>query len=202
MNPTRRDFIRYVGITLAGLVVRSCGATCYTPGPDWNRPALAPSELWAGLRECWFRLGDPQLQSFTEADFSRDLREPHRLMLDELVQAGKMDARVAEQIQIAFDQAIIHIQRQTVECYEAFPVEYYPRQDLAQQRAALEEMAGKSGIDPATVEQAQEALARDIAWLDDFQAGWVPGALEEVEPDPAAVEAARILVELLLGKKE
>ncbi len=226
MNPTRRDFIRYVGIALAGLVARSCGrVTCYTPAIEPPpTPAGTPTPVqttcyvvmtpqvvtvapignlhWAGIHRCWLSLNSPELQSYEETDFSRSLRERHKLELDMLVANNGVDASVAEQIQIAFEQAIAHVQRQVAECYEAMPMEYYPRQDLAQQMAALEEMAGKSDVDPATVAQAQEALERDIAWLDDFQAGRVPGALEEVEADPAAVEAARILVELLLGRME
>jgi hypothetical protein len=67
--------------------------------------------------------------------------------------------------------------------------------------ALLEEMAARSEIDPPTVAQARAALERDIEWLEQFQAGQVPGSWEQIGADPTAIEAARILVELLLGRQ-
>jgi hypothetical protein len=70
---------------------------------------------------------------------------------------------------------------------------------LVQQTAFLEEVAAEGDIDPETVAQAQASLERDIAWLAQFHAGEMPGELDGVEVTPEAAEAARILVELLLG---
>jgi hypothetical protein len=138
------------------------------------------------------------LQSFEDNEFIVALRQRHQEALQKLVEFGDLEPAVAEEIEVAFGQAIAHIQRNMATCYIALPAEYYPRADLLSQEALLEEMAAQSDIDPATVEQARAALARDIEWLAQFEAGQVPGALEEIEPDPHAIEAARILVELLL----
>ena len=69
------------------------------------------------------------------------------------------------------------------------------------QAGALAEMARRSNIDPDTVTRARDAMARDMAWLAQFQAGQAPGELSSIEATPAQIEAARILVELLLAKK-
>jgi hypothetical protein len=87
------------------------------------------------------------------------------------------------------------------ECYIMLPPEFAPRADLVQQAAALEKIAEKGDVEPATVRLAQEALERDITWLAQFQSGQVTGTLEEVEADAASVEAAQILIELLVGRQ-
>ncbi len=204
MSPTRRDFIRFAGVFLAGVVLKSCGeptVTCYALVTVPPVPSPPDSPSWAALRECWLALADSRLQVFEEDDFSQDLRARHTQTLDALVSAGELERDVADEIDVAFGQAIAHIKRQLATCYIALPSEYQPRQDLVTQSAVLEEMAAKGAIDTATVEQARAALERDIAWLEAFQAGQVPGALETIEADPADVEAAQILVELLLGEK-
>jgi len=206
MPPTRRDFIRYVGLFLASVLTRGCGETppavmCYireTLPP--RSPTPIPHKHWAALRDCWYSLDDPRLQSFEDNEFIVALRQRHQEALQKLVDFGDLEPAVAEEIAVAFEQAIAHIQRNMATCYIALPSEYYPRADLLSQEALLEEMAAQSDIDPATVEQAQAALARDIEWLTQFEAGQVPGALEEIEPDANAIAAARILVELLLGQ--
>jgi len=219
MPPTRRDFIRYIGLFLASAVARSCGMSrtltarptpsspyvgCYlvetvapeTVLPPSSRPADA---RWDPLRDCWYSLDDPRVQSYEDNDFIVGLRGRHQEALDVLVAAGELDAAVAEEIAVAFGQAVAHIQRNQVECYIALPLEYYPREDLLAQAAALEELAAQGNLDPAVVEQARAALARDIEWLSEFQAGRLPGLPEDVEPNRHAVEAAWILVELLLN---
>lgn len=113
---------------------------------------------------------------------------------------GELDPAVADDIAVAFGQAVSHIQCGVATCYIALPPEYMPRADLLGQAAALEEMAAQGNLDPAVVEQARDALARDMEWLAAFQAGQVPGELQETEADATSIEAARILVELLLGE--
>ena len=81
----------------------------------------------------------------------------------------------------------------------AQPVESWPRQNLMEQIAALEEMAGKGDIDPVTVAQVRASSEQGIAWLARFQAGEDLGLMSEVEVDSSSAEAARVLVELLLG---
>jgi hypothetical protein len=205
MPPTRRDFIRYVGLFLASAIARSCGptpvVTCYEAVAPTPEPTPLLNARWAALRDCWYSLDDPQLQSFEDNDFIVALRRRHREALDALAAAGELDPAVGEEIAIAFGQAVAHIQRNQATCYIALPPEFQPRADLLSQEEALEEMAVRSEIDPATVEKARAALARDIEWLSQFSAGQVPGSLEEIAPDPNAVEAARILVELLLKNR-
>ena len=205
MKTTRRDFIRYVGLVLASWLTRSCdhGPTCYTSVPLTKPTAVppAPGPGWATLRKCWLNLDNPGLQSFDETDFSRGLRRTHADALDALVESGELDAAVAEKIEVAFGEAISHVQRQMATCYVTIMDAFAPREDMMQQAALLEEMAGKSDLDPETVARAQAALERDVAWLAQFRAGEVPGELEDVEVTPASAEAARILVELLMGRQ-
>jgi hypothetical protein len=143
-------------------------------------------------------LQDPQLQTFEDTDFTRELRRRHADALDALVVEADLHPTVAENIGIAFEQAMAHVQRQMASCYIALPPEFIPREELVSQVAALEEMAATSEIDPSTVARAQEALERDIAWLAQFEAGVAPGALDDVHAGWGEIEAARILVELLL----
>jgi hypothetical protein len=135
-----------------------------------------------------------------DTDFSNDLRGRHADALETLVADRTLQAEIAAEISIAFAQAVAHIQRQAGPCcYEPMPPEYMPRQYLTVQAAALTEMAGRSDIDPATFARAREALARDLAWLAQFQAGQAPGELNSIEATPAQIEAARILVRSLVG---
>ena len=138
--------------------------------------------------------------SSEDTDFSNDLRRRHADALETLVADKILQADVADAMSVAFEQAIAHIQRQTVACcYEPLPPEYMPRQNLTTQAAVLTEMVLRSGIDWDTANRAQAALERDMAWLSQFQAGKKPGQLESIEVTPAEVEAAHILVHLLLG---
>jgi hypothetical protein len=151
------------------------------------------------LRACWLDLDHSELQSFEDTDFSRDLRQRHEQALTALVERGTIDDAVADEIAIAFEEAIAHIQRQQATCYIALPPVFAPREDLIKQAELLEEMASEGDIDSETMAQAQAALARDIAWLAEFHAGEEPGELDGIIVSPEAAEAARILVELLLG---
>lgn len=81
------------------------------------------------------------------------------------------------------------------------PFEAGPRRDLMAQAEALGKMAGRSKIDAATVARARASLEHDMAWLSQFQAGKQPDELRDVQAMPAEVEAARVLVELLLNRE-
>lgn len=212
MESNRREFIRNVGVMLAALLTSGCELTrviaaltptpqptCYTAMPPTANPPSS-SQQWKNLRACWLDLKDQRLQSFEDTDFSQDLRRRHAEALEALVAGGELQPAVAEEIGVAFAQAIAHVQRQMATCYIALPPEFNPREDLTKRSAALAEMAGRSDLDPAAVAQAQAALERDIAWLAQFVAGQQPGDLDKIEATPEAVEAARLLVELLLGK--
>lgn len=239
MEPTRREFMRQVGVFLAGWLASGCAAprtpeptpgpptmtcyeptavppspacysplptpaprpsptlTCYTPTPSPTPTPMANNARWNALRTSWLELKNPQLQVYEDTDFSRRLRQQHAEALAALTEAGLLDAAVAADIQVAFEEAIAHIQRQQATCYIALPPEYTPRQDVLTQTAALTEMAQRSDIDPATVERARAALARDMAWLAQFQAGEKPGDLADIQATPTEIRAARILAELL-----
>jgi hypothetical protein len=202
MKTSRREFIHRVGIALGSLMAARCVTTCYEPIPETPPPSPSdtpPTPEWAALRACWLDLDSPQLQSFEDTDFSRELRQRHGDALTALVDSGELDAAVADEIAAAFEEAVAHVQRQQASCYIALPPEFAPRDDLVRQADLLEDLAAAGDIDPGTVSQAQEALERDITWLAQFHAGETPGELEGIEVTPEAAEAARILVGLLLG---
>ncbi|CAG0936327.1 hypothetical protein TFLX_05197 [Thermoflexales bacterium] len=229
MEPTRREFMRQVGVFLAGWLASGCAAsrtpeptpmmtcyqptaipvtptlkpsptlTCYTPTPAPTPTPQANDARWSALRASWLELKNPQLQTYEDTDFSRHLSQQHAEALTALTEAGLLDAAVAADIQVAFDQAVAHVQRQQATCYIALPPEYTPRQEVLTQTAALTEMAQRSDINPATVERARAALARDMAWLAQFQAGEKPDDLADIQATPTEIRAARILVDLLLA---
>jgi hypothetical protein len=205
MRSTRRDFIRSVGIAVASLVM----AGCIPSGGKDDSPQ-------GRLRNCWLRLDwlaqktrETPPERYEQGEQARDkLVAEHRAALDDWVAAGELDAAVADQMQVAFAEAAFHAWRNNapMTCYEALPIEYGARDDLIQQAELLREAA--SDLDPAVVEEVQAAIARDIAL---FEAATGPGAgfeliqqfeAGEIEASPEAVEAARILVDLLLGETE
>jgi hypothetical protein len=205
VKATRREFIGRVGVTL-GSLIGARWACCYAPvPPTYTSPILSSSPggstdpNWSTLRACWVDLDHPELQSFEDTGFSRDLRQRHEHALAALVESKEIDAAVADEIAIAFEEAIAHIQRQQATCYIALPPVFAPREDLVKQAELLEELSAEGDIASKTVAQAQAALERDIAWLAQFHAGEEPGELDGIEITPEAAEAARILVELLLG---
>ena len=205
MNPTRRDFIRSVGIAIASLVMARCIPSA---GEDASPRGC--------LHQCWLRLDwlaqktrETPPQDYRQGEKARDeLVAEHRAALDDLVAAGELDAAVANQMQVAFAEAAFHAWRNNapMTCYMALPIEYGARDDLIRQAELLREAA--SGLDPAAVEEVQAAIARDIALfeaaagpearfelIEQFEAG-------EIEASPEAVEAARFLVDLLLEETE
>jgi len=201
MTLTRRDFIRSVSIAIASLVM----AGCISSGGQDDSPQ-------GRLRSCWLRLDWLARQArgdYERGEQARDeLVAEHRAALDDLVAAGEVDAAVADQVQVAFDEAAFHAWRSNapMTCYMALPVEYGGRDDLLQQAELLRKAA--SGLDPAVVEEVQAAIARDIA-LFEAAAGPEAGAklieqfeTGEIKASPEAVEAARILVDLLLRRTE
>lgn len=198
MATSKRSFIRYVGLMLGSILATRCAPTCYTQTPPTPTPLSSGDPLWEALRVCWMDLQDPRLQTFEDTDFTRELRRRHADALAALVAEEGLHPTVAENIGIAFEQGMAHVQRQMASCYMLIPPEFAPREELVNQVAVLGEMAATSEIDPSTVARAQEALERDIAWLAEFEAGMVPEELDDVHAGWEEVEAARILVELLL----
>ena len=152
---------------------------------------------WGTLRGCWAELESGKVRSLSDAPLPADLPQRHADALGKLVADGELEAAVAERVEAAFGQMLAHVEGLRSMCYIAIPIESMPRQDLMGQIAALEEMAGESDIDPATVAQVRASLERNIAWLAQFQAGESTGLVNDVEVDTSSAEAARVLIELL-----
>jgi hypothetical protein len=206
MTP-RREFLRQVGILLASLTATHC-----TPIQQQDHSAHAR------LRECWLSLD--RLEEQAQKDYERGqerserLQAEHRAALDDLVATGELDAAVAEQVQLIYDEAVYHIWRSLATCYEPVMIDYMPaaRGQLIQQADLLTEMAAEGDLDPQVVVQAQAALERDIAFLnlstgereglykELIAAGPAYPRFDEVDleiPSPAA-QAANFLVRVLL----
>ena len=222
MTPTRRSFMRQVGVSLAALLASGCVPSIVKPTPTCYAPQLqlipTPAEQsgpWGDLRACWLALGDPrflakQIDDWVAAEraanaFAATLRERHQIALDALVADGALSATVAVEIGTAFQEATDHLSGRFVSCYAPQqPGEISPRptrEELTLQAAALTEMAQRSDIDPGTVAKAQATLERDMAWLAQFRATRQPDDISTITASPAEIEAADILVELLLGRK-
>jgi len=228
MTLTRRYFIRSVGIAIASLVMARCipsggqddsppgGQDDSPPGGQDDSPPGGQDDSPRGrLRHCWLRLDwlaqqareTSSPENSEQVEQARDeLFAEHRAALDDLVAAGELDAAVADQMQVAFAEAAFHVWRSNapISCYAVMPIESVARDDLIQQAELLREAA--SDLDPAVVEEVQAAIARDIAFL---EAAAGPGAgfelieqfeAGEIEASPEAIEAARFLVDLLLGE--
>lgn len=218
MNYTRREFMHKTGIAIAALLMARC-----PPIAGRKNANMTPRER---LRDCWLRLD--WLAQETRDNWGSDARgeqareqlvSDHRAALDELTAAGDLDAAVAEQVQLAFSAAAYHVWRANVPitCYEPVLVNYTPTSanQLVQQANLLADLAGKSGLDPNTVAQAQAVIQRDMAFLSLSSAeteALYDAILEaaggsynfptledlDLEISPQASEAARFLIELLL----
>lgn len=140
MNPTRREFIKSVGIAIASLVMARCtgkggDVATDTPGPPTSTPTpeLIPSTCYevamptstpvptnpptgarARLRDCWQRLDwlAEQASNLEQGEAAKDqLVAEHRAALDELVAEGELDENVADQVQVAFAEGAYHVWR-------------------------------------------------------------------------------------------
>lgn len=211
MSLTRRRFIKSVGVTLASLIVTRTLTAC-TSQSSGSDSQQQEHFAWDQLRQCWFELSalkDVSLGSdWKRIQVQVDEQEAaHQAALAELVEAGELDKAVADQVELAFAEAVYHIERSMATCYIAIPFEHDVRADLLQQTDALHQAADELDLDPAVVGQAQAAIARDVAFFEAVKIGEVERQqveqqfmANELDASPEAVEAARLLVELLLGK--
>lgn len=229
MESTRREFVRNTGILLASLALASCQSrsTCYTMvSPELVPTGNSQDADWGNVRAQW--VGLKQLaQDAPDSERGQKTLESllanHRTALDKLAQAKQLDSAVAQDMQAAFEGAAHHIWRLNsgVTCYRPSPSFIYGPQssdELAQQSQALIEMSQRSSIDPAVVAQAQVAIERDIAFLamsDEEELAFTEAVLQagqaaqnypqwpalEIDVPPESVEAARILIQVLLGQK-
>jgi hypothetical protein len=214
MNTTRREFIKSVGVTLASLVVAGGIPACASQRSDWDE-----------LRQHWLDLdhfGGGLFENLDTAEAKLEEKKvAHRATLDALVAAGEVDVAVADQIQIAFDEAAFHVWRiaSLMTCYlpsELGMAYMRGRGDLVRQAELLTEIARTNEVGAGTVVLAQAALELDIAFFEAVIALQAQGLDNEarleaerelveqfeagdIEISPETIEAARILVDLLLG---
>jgi hypothetical protein len=185
MRLDRREFMRAVGVALAGLTGAGCGAAaCYVPLPPTpSLPAglATPTEPtvsfagagWQRLRELWYSLDALSEKAKDLEAGQRALEElvrEHEDALRSLVEARELNANVADEMQVAFSEAAWHVWRKgaPITCYLPAPYPDYElqgRSDLQRQAELLEEMAKTSQIDEATVAEARAAIERDLAYL-------------------------------------
>jgi hypothetical protein len=219
MSPTRREFIKRVGIALASLMAARCACI---PLPGTGKDDSPRGRL----RSCWQRFGWLEEQASDWSDYEKgerardDLVAEHRAALDELVAAGELEADVADLVQEAFAEAAYHVWRANcgVTCYEPMPgPEYtpYASSQLVAQAEILADLADDATVDQETVARAQAAVEQGIAFLglsDEEEKALYDELVEaagescdfptfdglELEVTPEAAEAARFLVELLL----
>jgi hypothetical protein len=160
------------------------------------------------LRDCWYQfdgLAELTAQDFEKAEKQRDdLVVTHRAVLDELVSLDELDEAVAALVHETFEEGAYHVWRVNapITCYIALPIQYDPREDIIRRAEALSEVSGD--VDPKVVAEAQEALARDIAFFGAFSpqgsaneeliALWQAG---DIETGDQVLQAARFLGELL-----
>ena len=214
MSTTRREFIKSVGVTLASLVVAGGIPACASQRSDWD-----------ALRQHWLDLDSWGGGLFGAAEAELEEKKvAHRAALDALVAAGELDVAVSDQIQIAFDEAAFHVWRTSapMTCYlpsELGMAYMKGRGDLVQQAELLAEIARTNEVGTGTVALAQAALELDIAFFEavitlqaqglESEARWEAERelveqfeAGDIEIGPETIEAARILVDLLLGEME
>jgi hypothetical protein len=218
MNPSRRDFLKTVGIGIASFALSQC-----TPFDGGIDPTEPPDQSpLARLRRNWLDLAN--LATETREDYERgqkymsQLTKDHRATLNELVSREALDANVADQIQVAFSEAAYHMWRSNapITCYEPMIVDYTPtsRGQLIQQTGLLVELAESGTLNKDAIAQAQAALERDIAFLnltdDETQSlyqelmdaagqSYQFPSFDEIDLDipSTAIEGAKFLVEVL-----
>lgn len=230
MTQDRRSFIRRFGAALGSLIVSGSLSGC---GPrsdveektkDEGKPQDKPlsntasfsAPEWKELRQCWFNLGDPAVRNALSNRFRRSAGKSedsaitedvfvkqHRAILDSLVARGQLEKSVAELIQTALEEAVVHIVYSASLCYDATPMDYEFRRDLLQQADMLQRISGD--LDPATVAKASAAIVKDVAFFErfsDFNRNRARPLAEDREASPEAVEAARVLTQLFAENRD
>jgi hypothetical protein len=244
MLSTRREFIKQLGIALASLAMARCaprtraalmeGQTreavkttepvptersveATEPVPTEQAVIVAPE----GLLDIWQQFDALAAETRQDAGRGEQMKEllvaGHRAALDNQVALGELSEAVAERIQVAFEAAAGHIwmANAPVTCYEPVWINYRP---VSSDQLILqaEILAGRTDLDPQVSAQAQDTIARDIAFLnlspdqkdalyqrlmDGHQGGLSPPAFEDVDLDlaPEDLQAAQFLVDLLLN---
>jgi hypothetical protein len=182
MSISRRDFMRLVGVSVASLSLTRCRflplATCYAPMPP---TPTGPASARERLRLCWLSFGElaqatsieskkstPSEATTSENAFGQELVSKHRQALDEAVAAGELTPAVADLVQEAYEAAVYHVWRSNapMTCYAPVIVDYAPvsADTLVKQAEVLNEIAGESAVDPATLEKARASIEHDMAF--------------------------------------
>lgn len=224
MSPNRREFMHTLGTVLASVLFGRCRLMRSTLTP--RTPPRRDEGPWDRVRGAWY---DLELLALDAHDYDKGeqtrvrLLADHRAALDALVDRGEIDPDVADDLHLAFEGACHHVWRANapITCYvPSIGPEYRieSSSDLARQADLLAEMADRSDIDEATVERARAAIERDIAFLalaPEDQRALIDAVMEaaegrmdyprlselDLEVPPSSLEAARILVEVLLGER-
>jgi hypothetical protein len=220
MSLTRREFIKGLGIFMASMVISGCVPHKDKAGTPRDRLRACWLRLdWLAEQTQQASKAKPGEDALKKGEDARDqLVTDHQSALDELVAAGDLDQAVAAQVQAAFSAAAYHVWRANapITCYEPMMVDYTPITS-AQLGQQAEILAQGKDLDPNTVARVQAAIARDIAFLvlpnTDRQALYsrlIQASQEgqaipqfdqlDLEISPEAVQAAQVLVELLLGE--
>ena len=204
MGPTRREFMRGLGVTLASLLATRCQPTCYVPVMETVAPSGSLSSNWREARKLWYDLDllarDAHDYERGEATLAR-LIDGHSAALAKLQQTGEIDAAIATDLQAAFEGAAYHVWRSNapMTCYVFMPgLQVEASSDLALQAELLEEMAARDVAIMAMPFEEQQALVQAA-----IQAGGGNHpSLADLDLDipPDVVTAAEMLVELLLGR--
>ena len=182
---TRREFIKFVGLTLASLVAAGVIPAC---GPS----SEARHSAWNALRLCWLSLW----QSQKPEDMNKQ-KDNYQAALKQLVAAHEISAEVSAQLWQAYEEAIYYYSLPPVptcyvptmppiptatplncyvptptpiptmtplpaSCYEAPAFNGY-RSDLVWRLAALEDMAAKGNIEAKTVTEMRTELERELS---------------------------------------
>jgi hypothetical protein len=232
MTPTRREFIREFGIILASFIAAGCvprTTPTATLAPTSTAPGSGDGSPRERLRSCW--LGFEWLSSEVREDWEQGNRAMHRMTsnhrtaLNKLIAAGEISTAVADEVQMAFEEgAYDALRRPSLTSMSSGPSCYLPsplgmkamgvRGDLVHRAEILSKMAEGGEMSPDAVANAQAAVARDIAFFDAVAALQSKGDWEAeedileqletsgVETSPEAIEAAKFLVDLLLGATE
>jgi hypothetical protein len=110
----------------------------------------------------------PAPETSTENAFGQQLVSHHRQALEALVTAGELTPAVSDLVHEAYQAAVYHVWRSNapITCYAPVIVNFAPvsANTLVQQAEVLNEVAGESNIDPATVERARTAIEHDMAF--------------------------------------
>jgi hypothetical protein len=188
---------------------------------------VAADSGWDGVRACWTGLlawqAQPERWNLPEGGApERDRRKAEqRAVLEALVAAGKLREPVAEHLATAFDEAVFHVWRSSggMTCYRMGGVSVDAqdgRDRILQRAAALDGLVERGVVNEEMVADSRAAFERSIVLFDKIaELAQLQGrAREELEgrlgtlldeggipPDADEAEAARILVEVLLGRQ-